>query len=267
MPKIAIAEQEIHYTKQGSGKTLLMFPDHIHSSQAYAEEQAYFSDRFQVVSFDYPGTGRSTRAVKYQDEVWYDLWGYWSDFGTHLLLELGIEECYVMGTGGGSLAAIHFAGAHARTHGLKARGVIADSFLARCSGQAMHRQINGREHYYRRQANSLQQQHGDDWWQVVDGDTSFLRTIADQGGYEIPTFILNSITCPVLLTGNVEDAMTPDVASEYARLVGIIPECSIYLASKSGHPYKEHPWMWSDPDTFRMLADLFMSKVEAAKGG
>jgi pimeloyl-ACP methyl ester carboxylesterase len=262
VPTIDIADQRIHYIQQGSGIPLLIFSDHIHTSQAYKEELDYFCGRYQVVSFDYPGTGRSTRAVKYQDEVWYDLWGYWSDIGTHLLMELGIEECYVMGTGGGSLAAIHFAGALARMHGLKARGVIADSFLAKWNSQAMHRQLNGREHYYRRQADSLQQQHGDDWRQVVDGDTSFLRTMADQGGYELPTFILNSITCPVLLTGNLQDAMTPDVAGEYARLAGIIPDCSIYLASKSGHPYKEHPWMWSDPKAFRMITDLFLSKAE-----
>jgi len=260
MSKIEIAEQEIHYTCCGSGATLLMFPDHIHSSRSYQHELDYFSQRYQVLSFDYPGTGKSTRVVKYDDERRYDLWEYWSDFGTHLLMELAITECYVLGTGGGALAALHFAGSHAKMHGLRALGIIADSFLARWDGQAMHRQLNGRDHYYCRKAKSLQEQHGDDWQQVVDADTAFLRVIADQGGYEIPAFVLNSITCPVLLTGNLHDPMTPGIALEYARLATIIPDCSIYLASQSGHPYREHPWMWSDPLTFRIISDAFLSK-------
>lgn len=261
MPTIDIAGQQIHYINQGTGITLLMFPDHIHSSRSYQHELDYFSDRYHVLSFDYPGLGKSTRSVKYDDERRYDLWGYWSDFGTHLLMELDISECFVLGTGGGALAALHFAGSHAKMHGLNALGVIADSFLARWDGQAMHRQLNSRDHYYRRQAKSLQEQHGDDWQHVVDADTAFLRVIADQGGYEIPAFVLNSITCPVLLTGNLHDPMTPEIALEYARLATIIPDSSIYLASQSGHPYREHPWMWSDPLSFRIISDSFLSKA------
>ena len=177
-------------------------------------------------------------------------------------MELGVSSCYVMGTGGGALAALHFAGAHAKRHGLTDKGMIADSFLARWQGKEMHRQLNRRDHYYRRQAKSLHAQHGDDWQQVVDGDTSFLRVIANQGGYEIPEFILNSIECPVLLTGHLQDPATPGSALEYARMASIIPDCTIHLASKSGHPFIEHPFMWSDQGSFRGICDLFFSKAK-----
>ncbi|MGC9523029.1 MAG: alpha/beta fold hydrolase [Anaerolineae bacterium] len=100
MPVIDIAEQEIHYIEAGEGETLLIYPDHLHASRGYEDEIEYFSERFHVIAFDYPGTGGSTRDVKYEDERLFDLWTHWSDFGTRLLMELGVKSAYVMGVGG-----------------------------------------------------------------------------------------------------------------------------------------------------------------------
>lgn len=265
MPKIEIAEQEIHYVQKGSGDTMLVFPDNLHSSQAYVDEMEYFSDRFRVLSFDYPGTGRSTRDVKYQDEREYDLWNFRADFACHLLLALGIHGCYVMGAYGGALAALHFAGRQAKLHEMTTKGVIADSFLATLDGRTLHRALDTREHYYVRRAEWLMEQHGDDWREVLDKDTAFLRQIADRGGYALPDSVLNSIPSPVLLTGNMQDHFTPGIAQEYARIAGIVPDCSVYLASHSGHPYgEEHPFMWTSPGTFRQISDLFLSRDDLA---
>ena len=171
MPAVNIGEQEIHYIETGSGDTLLVLPDNLHSSYAYAEETDYFSD--------------------------------WS--------------------------------------------------------------LDTREHYYTRNADSLLQQHGDDWRQVPDADTLFLWRIADRGGYALHDFVLNSITCPVLLTGNLHDALTPGIAGECARISAIIPDCSVYLAGRSGRRSgREHPFMWTDPDSFRTVSDMFLSKAQRA---
>lgn len=261
MPVIDIAEQATHYTEAGSGEVLLVFPDQLHSSQAYGDEMGYFSDRFQVLSFDYPGTGRSTRDLKYQDEVAYDLWNYRADFACHLLLALGIDACTVMGVGGGALVALHFAGRQAALHEITAQGVIADSFLARLDGRTLHRALDRREHAYVRRAEALRDAHGDDWRDVVDEDTAFLRQMADRGGYALPDFVLNAVRCPVLLTGSLRDPLTPGVADEYARVSGIVPDCSVYLASASGHRYgEEHPLMWTDTDSFRTVSDMFLRR-------
>jgi len=266
MPTIDVAQQEIHYTEAGSGDALLLFPDHLHSSQAYADELGYFSDRLHVLCFDYPGTGRSTRDVKYQDEVAYDLWNYRADFACHLLLELGIGACSVMGAGGGALVALHFAGRQAMLHDITAQSVVADSFLARMDGRTLHRALDAREHIYVRNAGALREQHGDDWREVVDADTAFLRQMADRGGYALPDFVLNTIRCPVLLTGSLRDPLTPGVADEVARISGIVPDCSVYLASTSGHRHgEEHPLMWTDSDTFRTMSDMVLQK--GARGG
>lgn len=262
MPLIDIAEQEIHYKEAGSGAALLVFPDNLHASPAYADEITHFSDRFRVLAFDYPGTGGSTRDVRYRDEYEYDPWNYRADFACHLLLALGVDACYVMGAGGGGLVALHFAGRQAQLHGLTALGVIADSFLARLDSRTLHRSLDRREHTYVRNADALREQHGDDWRQVVDADTAFLRQMADRGGYAVPDFVLNSISCPVLLTGSLKDPWTPGVAHEYARISGIVPDCTVHLESTSAHRFgEEHPFMWTDPLSFRRISDAFLAKA------
>lgn len=265
MPKIDIAGLDIHYTEEGSGETILLFPDNLHSSQAYVKEIAHFSDRFHVLCFDYPGTGRSTREVKYQDEREYDLWNFRADLACHVLLDLGIDRCYVLGAAGGALPALHFAGKQAGLHDIEPKGVIADSFLARFDSRTLHRWLDTREHYYVRNTESLKREHGDDWREVVDADTAFLRQLADRGGYVVPDFVLNGVGCPALLTGTQRDPLMPRVAEAFARIAGIIPECTILLAGRSGHPYgEEHPLMWTDRDLFRTLADTFLSRWQEA---
>lgn len=260
MPKINIAEQEIHYLEKGSGDTLLIFPDNLHASGGYHKQIEYFSDRFHVLAFDYPGVGKSTRDVKYLDEAEYDLWNYRADFACHLLLALEIDGCYVMGAGEGAWIALHFAGKQADLHGLVVKGAIADSFLGKIDSRTLHRALDRREHYYVRNADFLQRQHGDDWREVVDADTSSLRGLADRGGYDVPNFVLNSIECPVLLTGSLKDVVAPGIAQEFARISGIIPDCSVYLASESGHRYgEEHPLMWTAPEIFQQVVDMFLS--------
>ncbi|MFO8036649.1 MAG: alpha/beta hydrolase [Anaerolineales bacterium] len=268
MPKIVIAEQEIHYLEKGSGPAMLIFPDNLHSSDAYTQEMDHFSDRFQVLSFDYPGKGKSTRDVKYLDEQEYDLWNYWADFASHLLLELDLEECCVMGSGLGALVALHFAGKQAGLHRLTPTCVIADSFLSDLKPRTLHRALDVREHFYVRNATSLEQQHGDDWRDVVDADTQFLRQLAARGGYQIPDFVLNSIPCPVLLTGSMQDVLTPGIAQDFARLSNIIPDCSLYLTSTADHPYgEEHPLMWADRDSFQAVCDMFLSRKLSLERG
>ena len=261
MPKLELGGQDIHYIEEGAGETLLIFPDNLHAAQAYAQEIAHFAERFRVLAFDYPGVGQSTREIKYHDEREYDLWNYHADLACHILMELQIQRCYVLGAGFGAWTALHFAGKQAALHQIAVRGVIADSFLAAFDSRTLHRALDKREHYYIRRVDWLQQQHGNDWRAVVDADTAFMRRLADHGGYALPDGVLQAIAAPVLLTGNVQDDITPDIAREFARLALLIPDCSLHLASRSGHRYgDQHPWMWTAPAAFRRQADIFLAE-------
>ncbi len=263
MPIIDIGEQHIYYVERGEGDVLLLFPDNVHAAAGYERELEAFSQRFRVLAFDYPGFGRSTREVKYQDEIDYDLWGYRADLACHLLLELEIEAAYALGAGLGALAALHFAGKQAPQHRITPLGLIADSFLADWDGRTLHRLLDKRDHYYRRRVKSLGQQHGEDWQAVLDADTAYLRRLADRGGYAVPDYVLNAIPCPTLLTGHLQDPLLPGLAAEFARLSALIPRCALFLAADAGHPYIEHPLMWSDPQGFRAVVERFLGPAES----
>jgi len=252
--------QVVHYVDEGTGDVLLILPDHLHAARAYEQEIAHFSDRYRVVCLDYPGTGRSVRQLKHQDEREYDLWNYHADLACHLLMDLHIEACYVMGTGFGALAALHFAGKQAQLHGISVLGAVADSFLSDLDPQTLHRALDKREHYYVRRVAWLERQHGSDWREVVDADTRFLRRMADRGGYAVPEGVLKGITAPVLLTGNVRDDVVPGVARDFARLAALIPDCGVFLVGQSGDRYGEqHPLVRTSPVAFRHAVDCFLS--------
>ncbi len=261
MPFIDIADIRIFYTEKGSGDPFVIFPENHLTSKAYQNEVDHFSDRFRVIAFDYPTTGQSTHAVKYPDEREVDYWGFWADLACHLLLDLDIKACYALGVGGGAMSALHFAGRQARQHRIAVKGLIADSFRADWDSRTLHRWLDVREHFYVRNEKALLEQHGEDWRAVVDEDTRYLRMLADRGGYCVQDNILNAIACPTLLMGYLQDPVLPGVAAEYARISAIIPDCSIYLSSQSHHRYLERPYMWTDTEGFRTVADLFLNRL------
>lgn len=257
MPLVNLGQFQIHYTLAGAGATLLLFPDNLHTAQAYEQEIARLAARFQVLAFDYPGFGQSSREWLYLDELEVDYFGFRADLACHLLAELNIAACHVLGVGGGALAALHFAGRQAALHKIQPLSLIADSFLADFDSRALHRWLDVRQHFYVRNAHRMETWHGRDWRVAADADTRFLRGLAERGGYAIPEKFINAIPCPTLLTGHLQDPALPALAHEYARLSRLIPNCSIYLAGASGHPYIERPFLWSNPDAFQRTAELF----------
>jgi pimeloyl-ACP methyl ester carboxylesterase len=184
------------------------------------------------------------------------LWENRADFAIHLLQELGVNTCYVLGSGGGARSAVILAGYLAELHDFSVKGVIADSFLSITGQRAMHRALDRREHYYVRRAEQLRREHGDDWRKVVDTDTAYFRRMADRGGHEIPNHMLRGLRCPILLTGSLSDPVTPGIAGDYARLSSVIANCRIYLTTGA-----EHPFIWKASHEFRRIADVFLDEV------
>ncbi len=260
MPNITVGEFQIHYILTGQGEeTLLIFPDNLHAIHSYEQEIARLSARFQVLAFDYPGFGQSSHEWIYPDELEVDYFGFRADLACHLLSELNITACHTMGVGGGALVALHFTGRQAALHQLRPLSLVADSFLADFDSRGLHRWLDVREHFYIRNARRMETWHGSDWRALVDADTCFLRGLAERGGYAIPEKFINTIPCPALLTGNMQDPALPNLAREYARLSNLIPNCSIYLAGTAGHPYIERPFLWSNSAAFYQTAELFWS--------
>ena len=261
MSTVDIADIKIYYTNKGAGASLVIFPDNHLSSLAYENQIEHFSENFNVVAFDYPTTGKSTHEIMYPDEREVDYWGFWADIACHLLMELEIKSCFALGVGGGALVGLHFAGKQAPDHRINLQGMVLDSFLAEMDTRTLHRWLDVREHFYVRNEELLKEQHGENWRRVVDQDTFYLRKLANHGGYQVPDFMLNAIDFPILLTGHLEDRILPGLAEEYARISRLVPNCSIYLSAKANHPYLERPYLWTDPQGFYQVTDLFFKRL------
>jgi pimeloyl-ACP methyl ester carboxylesterase len=267
MPHLTIGELKIHYTLTSQGpETLLIFSDNLHCAATHEREITHWADAYQVLAFDYPGSGQSSHEGRYPDELAVDYFGFRADLACHLLLDLNIDACHVLATGGGVMAALHFAGKQAPQHNLHTISLLADSCMADFDARTLHRWLDVREHYYVRNGRNLHTWHGENWRTLLDEDTRFLRQLADRGGYAVPNKIINNITCPTLLIGHLQDPALPDLAQEYVRLSNLIPDCSLYLSGKANHPHLERPFMWTDAQTFRTITDLFWSRHMKTEG-
>jgi pimeloyl-ACP methyl ester carboxylesterase len=98
--------------------------------------------------------------------------------------------------------------------------------------------------------------HGDDWEQVVEADTNLMRRFAEHGGDWFGSR-LGDVQCPVLLTASMRDTALPRVTHRNCRMAEQIPDCRLYLHNKGGHPL-----MWSQPETFRAVADQFLRAIK-----
>ena len=264
MPKRTMADQETYYVDEGEGDALLLLPDNALGVGAYGEEIDHLAKRFRVIAMDPPGSGQSTREVLYQDEIQFDPWNFRADLACHLLQELGVTSCVVVGAGFAALTALHFAGKQAALHQIDVTGAVADSFLPDLDARTLHRWLDVREHFYLRRVSMMEATHGKDWRDVVDADEKELRQLADRGGYRMPEGVLRAIQCPVLLTGSARDQVTPGIARQYAHLAETIPEATIHLVGRSYNRYgDEHPFIWTAPDAYRRVVDAFLEKLSS----
>lgn len=60
MPEITVNGETLHYERQGNGPTLVMFHSLGTNSYLWAEQIAFWKDRFTCIAFDARGHGRST---------------------------------------------------------------------------------------------------------------------------------------------------------------------------------------------------------------
>ena len=68
---------------------------------------------------------------------------------------------------------------------------------------------------------------------------------------------MRAIQCPVLLTASKRDALFPQVARQNCQMAEQIPDGRLYLYNEGGHPL-----MWSQPEAFRAVADLFLMQLD-----
>jgi pimeloyl-ACP methyl ester carboxylesterase len=248
VPYFAWEGHRLYFRQRGEGPLLILLHGNTASSACHLGELDHWSDRYCVVAPDLLGTGRSDRV-----DVWADdWWGQGACQAVALVDHLGREACVVVGTSGGGVATLLMAIRFPE----RVRAAIADSCVARFSPEMAARTARERAGRTPDQVAFWRHAHGADWEQVVDGDTEVLRRLAGRGGDWFGGR-LREIACPVLITASLQDEALLDVARQVCGMAEQVPNCTVFLNNRGGHPL-----MWSCPDDFRYVSDRFLRGLD-----
>ncbi|BBB48247.1 alpha/beta fold hydrolase [Pelolinea submarina] len=247
MPSYQWKDHTLFYRTQGEGPLLLILPGDTATSICYQGEIDYFSDRFRTIAPDFLGTGQSER----MDE-WPVNWWEQAAFQMGSLVDhLNVENCLVMGSSGGAIVALLMAIHYPE----KVRAVVADSFADRISREnALENVVKDRAKKTDAQRGFWEYAQGPDWEQVVDADTAMFMKFVEAGG-DCFSGRLGDVKCPVLITASKKDDAFPHLAPQIGSIVDQIEDCRAYI-----HAHGDHPMMWTAPDEFHAVSDLFLKK-------
>jgi valacyclovir hydrolase len=247
MPYIKHKNHRLFYREAGTGPLMLILPGNTATSACMQGEVAYFGERFHTIAMDFWGTGQSDRLATWPDD--------WFQQAAHdaaaLIRHLG-GPAIVVGTSGGADVALWMAVLYPDL----ITAVIADSNIEVFPPDQLKAGIREREARTPGQIGFWQFAHGENWEQPVDADSDMLRRLADRGG-RLVVEALEVIKCPVLFSATLDDESLPDVAVQVPAMAQRIPDARVYL-SKGG----SHPLMWSKPEEFRTIADLFLKQID-----
>jgi valacyclovir hydrolase len=249
MPYFNWKNHQLYFREQGEGNLLMILPGDTASSACHQGELDHFGDRFQTVSLDFLGTGKSDRVAKWADNWWQE----GARQAKALVDHLGYQKCIVMGTSGGASAALLMAIEYSDT----VSAVVADSCVELFSMEFVEKTVI----VNRRVRTSGQIQfwefaNGADWDQVVEADTAMLVRFAKQGG-DWFSGRLSKIQCPVLITANKEDRDLPQIVLQTSRMAEQVRNCRLFINDHGGHPM-----MWTAPQDFHAVVDHFLKPLD-----
>lgn len=250
MPFFPYHEQQIFYEIHGSGIPVLLLHGNTASGQMFAPVIPLLSEKYQIITMDFLGYGRSDRPTVQPADLWFE----WAKQVQALCGHLHISKINLIGSSGGALAAINTA----LEYPALVRALIADSFEGIAADLTITAEIqHGREaakqnEFFRAYLQSI---HGNDWETVFDADTDAVIRHAKQIG----TFFhqpLSELRVKLLLTGSAEDEMFP--AGHYDRLFDEISRLTPFAQSHI-FAHGSHPAMCSNPQEFAALCDDFFA--------
>lgn len=230
MPHFNFQGNRIHYKLSGNGEPLLLAHGNSVSSRMFSSVIGLYSKKYQVITFDFPGHGKSSRVEKFATDFWF----YNSQVANALLEELKLEKVNVIGTSGGALVAINLALEHPE----KVKFLIADSFEGDYPLESYIKTI--REDRERDKKKWMAKFywwyfHGWDWKKVVDLDTDVNIAFAKTGKsfFHKP---ISELNVPTLLTGSMQDEYCNHLDKIYSNLQQKNPALNIHLFEKGNHP-------------------------------
>lgn len=243
-------QHRLFYREAGEGPLLVILPGNTATSACHQGEIEAFSDRYHVVALDFWGTGQSDRL-----ERWPDDWLQQAAHDAAALIQHLEGQAVVMGTSGGADVALWLATLHPKN----VRAVVADSGIEVYPTCLLRKEMMARKARTPDQISFWEFAQGEDWASVVDADTDYMLRVADRGGRLAPE-ALSSIKAPVLFTATLEDSMLPNVAAQLTSMTVRIADARLYLTHGG-----DHPLMWSKPEEFRAVCDIFLKQIETSQ--
>ena len=251
MSKFYFNNKEVYYEIIGNGPPVLLLHGNSASSKMFSSLIDLYEKQFKLILIDYPGHGQSQRIDEFPVDYWYEN----SKVVMELIKHLGLEKVNLIGTSGGAQVALNVALEYPEV----INKVIADSFEGEKSIASFAENIEED----RRNSKDFegarafwQYNHGLDWEKVVDRDTQAIK----RHYKEIGCFFhkeLSNLKVPVLLVGSKEDEFMSNIIENiYEDLLKKIPDSSIYLFEKGGHP----AILTNMDEFFKIVKDFFPAK-------
>lgn len=251
MPYFMYQNKKIFFEKYGTGTPLLLLHGNSLSSRMFLPVVDDLQKYTKVILIDFLGNGYSDRISSISDDLWYDE----ALQAISLIDYLGYSQVNLLGSSGGALVALNIALERPDLIGK----IIADSFEGERPLDSFVTNIHqdralSKENPWLR--TLYQQNHGDDWEEVVDNDTLAIYTHYQKH----KTFFhkkLCELKVPVLLTGSKEDEfMSGDFFEKVYRNLPIGNK-KICIFEHGGHPA-----IISNKDTFIPLVIRFLENTE-----
>lgn len=223
-------EQKIFYEIKGEGKPVLLIHGNSVSSGMFSSVIELYAKNNKVITFDFPGHGKSSRLKKFETDFWF----YNSEVAYALLEELNLDKVAVIGTSGGALVGINLALEHPE----KVSSLIADSFEGDYPLESFISTI--KEDRKRDKMNSDAKTfwsfcHGKDWERVVDMDTDVIIEFTKTGKSFFHKSV-SELSVPTILTGSKKDEYCNYLDKIYEKLKLQNPKLKVYLFEEGGHP-------------------------------
>lgn len=245
MAHIVFEGCKVFYTVAGSGQPVLLLHGNSVSSKLFSPVWKQYRREYKVVTFDFPGHGKSSREEEFETDFWY----YNSRVAATLLDHLGLKQVNVVGTSGGALVGINLA--------LERPDLVnylfADSFEGAYPLDSFIKTL--KQDRARDKKKLLAKLywwncHGWDWKKVVDRDTQMNIEFAKTGRSFFHKDIAE-LRVPCLLTGSRKDEYCNDLEQIYCKLKEENPKLEIHMFNEGNHPA-----MLSNKEAFLELLKL-----------
>ncbi len=248
MTFIKTSQGDVFHQIQGKGSKLML----LHADYASSREfEALFPElikKFQVITMDYPGCGRSPRRA-----LSYDYYKENAKAAVDIIRAKDLDPVWVIGSGGGAITALWMA----IMAPSKIRGVIADSFTEFYEKKDIQRDLAAHEDPTPQMVDFFADMNGDDWQMVISQVDRVLAQMSEQNR-SVFNWRLEDVKCPVLITASKTDHLISNIEPKLEAVAEQIQNCKLIF-----YPEGEHPSMWSQKKDFWKDAKEFIFANEA----